>query len=180
MAKKKARRGPPAKLPEVMETVEQRLEEIHSDEAVIADAQHKQSAAGLPSAAEPVAEKYTYRRRSGRLPNPPKVDKDDDDDNGIKKLFTALKRHAVGNDTVMYSHTSNVNSKDIYTIGITKSGEGFLFIYDHGDSAMMKFTPKALEELKWRIDDVLVELGLNSIGVKSANEHMFRSSPRRE
>lgn len=179
MARKRERRGPPKEVSEVMESVEQRLDEIHSSDAVIADAQHKQSAAGIPEEeltrtfGKEKAKDIINKSKAGRqkLAESKEVDLD--------LMFSALKEHKVGPGNAVYSHTSNVTSEECYSIGVTKNNEGFLFIFRNGNAASMKFTPRALEELKWHIDDVLVEMGLRAIDVKSANEHLYRSAPRR-
>ncbi len=96
-------------------------------------------------------------------------------------FMAAWKRHGKGPQDILNSYTSNVLDKNgLYTIGIDKNNKPYLFLYDHGNSAMMMFTPESLQQLQWQIDDLLVELGLNAIGVKSANEHMFKTEPKRK
>ena len=68
----------------------------------------------------------------------------------------------------------------IYTIGMLDKDVGILMIVDKDNASVMKFTPRQLEELKFHIDDVLVEMGLNAINVMSANDHVWKTSPRRK
>lgn len=172
----------------ITEAINNRLEEIHSSEAVIADVQHKQSAAGIDPPSEPEtpespSSKYKYTKAGRRI----KAEKQSVLEYQASQFkidfFAAWERHGISprNGDVLTAYTSNVlDDHGLYTIGINKDNQPYLFLYDHGNSAMMMFTPKSLQQLQWQIDDLLVEVGLNTIGVKSANEHMFRSEPKRK
>lgn len=188
------KKKPPVKsLEEVMESVDNRLNEIHSSDAVIANAEEKLEALGIDKHEEEAIamanssnteQQSVPRERDWRVPKSSakkqsKETKDDDLDE-FGNFVEAQKRHGI-HSKIQYATTSNISgTKDIYMVGLTKENDAFLFIYDHGHSAMMKFGPKSLEELKWHIDDVLVEMGLNSIGVRSQNEHKWRTSERRK
>jgi len=179
MTKKKK---PPVKsFEEVMESVDNRLNEIHSSDAVIANAEEKLEALGIDKHEEEaiaMANSNKKEKQSSPRKKQSKETKDDDLDE-FGNFIEAQKRHGI-HSKIQYASTSNIaGTKDIYMVGLTKDNDAFMFIYDHGHSAMMKFGPKSLEELKWQIDDVLVEMGLNSIGVRSENEHKWRSSQRR-
>lgn len=177
------KKKPPVKsLEEVMESVDNRLNEIHSSDAVIANAEEKLEALGIDKHEEEaiaMANSGKAEKQSSPRKKQSKETKDDDLDE-FGNFVKAQKRHGI-HSKIQYASTSNIaGTKDIYMVGLTKDNDAFMFIYDHGHSAMMKFGPKSLEELKWQIDDVLVEMGLNSIGVRSENEHRWRSSQRRK
>ena len=100
---------------------------------------------------------------------------------GVEHWFHAFKRHGL-NGKLKYSHTSNLADEidSSYTIGMLDKDVGILMIVDKDSASVMKFTPRQLEELKFHIDDVLVEMGLNAINVMSANDHVWKTSPRRK
>jgi hypothetical protein len=183
VANTKKKKKPPVKsLEEVMESVDNRLNEIHSSDAVIANAEEKLEALGIDKHEEE-AIAMANSGKAEKQPSPRKKqskETKDDDLDEFGNFVEAQKRHGI-HSKIQYASTSNIaGTKDIYMVGLTKDNDAFMFIYDHGHSAMMKFGPKSLEELKWQIDDVLVEMGLNSIGVRSENEHRWRSSQRRK
>jgi hypothetical protein len=185
MAKKRRRTVAPQYVPtgaiksfeDIKETIDNRLDEIHSDEAVVANAKEKQEAVGVSSPSEAAKRLLEAEKRARR--RKPVKEKDDDSD-CFAEFMAAQKRHGL-DGKIQRGITSNIRgTKDIYMIGLDTTGQAFIFIYDHGHSAMMPFGPKALEELKWHIDEILVEMGLQSIGVTSENEHKWSSAKRRK
>lgn len=160
----------------IHEAINNRLEEIHSSEAVIADVQHKQSAAGIDPPSESEAIKPLKQKRK-KVEEQAAITY-----NEFKTDFMdAWKRHGISDGNTITSYTSNVfDETGLYTIGVNKNNQPYLFLFDHGKSAMMVFTPASLQQLQWHIDDVLVEVGLTAIGVKSANGHLFKSEPKRK
>ena len=201
MAKKRRRTVAPQYVPtgaiksfeDIKETIDNRLDEIHSDEAVIANAEEKKEAMGvkdidthiqeaidLANSAPPseAAMRYLEAEKRSRKRKPVKKAEEDFDD--FANFIAAQKRHGI-HGKIQRGITSNITgTKDMYMIGLDTQGQAFIFIYDHGHSAMMPFGPKALEELKWKIDEILVEMGLQSIGVASENEHKWSSASRRK
>jgi hypothetical protein len=201
MAKKRRRTVAPQYVPtgaissfeNLKDTIDNRLEEIHSDEAVIANAEEKQAAMGvdnldthikeavdLANSAPPseAAMRYLEAEKRSRKRKPVKKAEEDFDD--FANFIAAQKRHGI-HGKIQRGITSNIKgTQDMYMIGLDTEGQAFIFIYDHGHSAMMPFGPKALEELKWKIDEILVEMGLQSIGVASENEHKWSSASRRK
>jgi len=187
MAKKRRRTVAPQYVPtgalksfeDVKETIENRLDEIHSDEAVVANAKEKQEAIGVsPEPPSEAAMRYLEAEKRSRKRKPVKKAEEDFDD--FANFIAAQKRHGI-HGKIQRGITSNITgTKDMYMIGLDTQGQAFIFIYDHGHSAMMPFGPKALEELKWNIDEILVEMGLQSIGVASENEHKWSSASRRK
>ena len=201
MAKKRRRTVAPQYVPtgaiksfeDIKETIDNRLDEIHSDEAVIANAEEKKEAMGvkdidthiqeaidLANSAPPseAAMRYLEAEKRSRKRKPVKKAEDNLDE--FANFIEAQKRHGIFGK-IQRGITSNVSgTKDMYMIGLDTQGQAFIFIYDHGHSAMMPFGPKALEELKWKIDEILVEMGLQSIGVASENEHKWSSASRRK
>jgi len=156
-----------------MDMVEDKLDEINSNPDVIKDnqaklesiTQHEDEAIDMANSA---ANTNKRRRRTESSDEPNCLD-----------IVGAWKRHGLLNP--LFAHTSNVfKTKTAYTIGCSDGESAFLMIQDEKEIALMKFTPRALEELKWRIDDVLVEMGLAAINVKSASDHLWRSSPQRK
>lgn len=97
-------------------------------------------------------------------------------------VIGAWERHGLLGKNILYAHSSSITRDvdQVYTIGCKDSETAFVLINDGKQESLMFFSPTALEELKWRIDDVLVEMGLASVGVASANEHVWKSSPRRK
>lgn len=187
MAKKRRRTVAPQYVPtgalksfeDVKETIENRLDEIHSDEAVVANAKEKQEAIGVsPEPPSEAAMRYLEAEKRSRKRKPVKKAEEDFDD--FANFIAAQKRHGI-HGKIQRGITSNIKgTQDMYMIGLDTEGQAFIFIYDHGHSAMMPFGPKALEELKWKIDEILVEMGLQSIGVASENEHKWSSASRRK
>ena len=201
MAKKRRRTVAPQYEPtgalksfeDVKETIVNRLDEIHSDEAVIANAEEKQQAMGVKdidthikeaielansSRTSEASKRYLEAEKASRKRKPVKKAEDDLDE--FANFVAAQKRHGI-HGSIQRGITSNIKgTKDMYMIGLDTQGQAFIFIYDHGHSAMMPFGPKALEELKWKIDEILVEMGLQSIGVASENEHKWSSASRRK
>ena len=101
---------------------------------------------------------------------------------GLDLWLSAYKRHGLTGGKLKFSHTSNL-ADDInqsYTLGCVDSNTAIVMLIDGENSSLMHFTPRQLEELKFRIDDVLVEMGLISINVMSANDHVWKTSPRRK
>ena len=178
---------------DIKETIDNRLDEIHSDEAVIANAEEKKEAMGvkdidthiqeaidLANSAPPseAAMRYLEAEKRSRKRKPVKKAEEDFDD--FANFIAAQKRHGI-HGKIQRGITSNIKgTQDMYMIGLDTEGQAFIFIYDHGHSAMMPFGPKALEELKWKIDEILVEMELQSIGVASENEHKWSSASRRK
>lgn len=191
MAKKRRRTVAPQYVPtgaissfdNIKETIDNRLDEIHSDETVIANAEQKQEAVGVESLDPKIQEAIDLANSApkgrSRKPKAEKITEDESFDD-FGNFIAAQKRHGIYGK-IQRGITSNITgTKDMYMIGLDKSGQAFIFIYDHGHSAMMPFGPKSLEELKWKIDEILVEMGLQAIGVASENEHRWSSAQRRK
>lgn len=188
---KKKKRQPVVSEPDlepITEAINSRLEEIHSSKTVIADAQHKQSAAGIDPPPEsdtqqPSTRKLSFTKNKRSVKTKKESITEYQASQFKTDFFAAWERHGIApkNGEVLTAYTSNVlDDNGLYTIGINKNNQPYLFLYDHGNSAMMMFTPKSLQQLQWQIDDLLVEVGLNAIGVTSANEHIFKSEPKRK
>ncbi len=93
-------------------------------------------------------------------------------------LMDAFKRHKLLAEG-QYTISSDLTRKESgYILGCKTDNTAFLVVQDFDTSCLVRLDAKDLERLKFHIDDVLVEMGLTAIGVKSENAHMWRTSKR--
>lgn len=88
-------------------------------------------------------------------------------------IIDAMKRHGVLH--IQYSHTGDAISDQSYMVG-TDGNKAFMVILDKEFSSMISMSAKQLESIKFKIDEVLVEMGLHSINIGSASHNMMRTS----
>ena len=93
-------------------------------------------------------------------------------------LLDAFTRHKLLAEG-QYTISSDLCRKESgYILGCKADNTAFLVVQDFDTSCLVRLDVKDLEKLKFHIDDVLVEMGLTAIGVKSENAHMWRSAKR--
>lgn len=93
-------------------------------------------------------------------------------------LLDAFTRHKLLAEG-QYTISSDLCRKESgYILGCKADNTAFLVVQDFDTSCLVRLDVKDLEKLKFHIDDVLVEMGLTAIGVKSENAHMWRTAKR--
>jgi hypothetical protein len=161
----------------VNELIAEELEEINSNPDVIKDSKAK-----LDTVPEVKADSVTKKVKTS-------LTKHEDEaiklaNSGTNKrdsyapLLDAFQRHKLLAEG-QYTISSDLMRKESgYILGCKTDNTAFLVVQDFDTSCLVRLDVKDLEKLKFHIDDVLVEMGLTAIGVKSENAHMWRTAKR--
>ncbi len=162
----------------VNELIAEELEEINSNPEVIKDSKAK-----LDTVPEVKSNPATKKVKTSPLTK--------HEDEAIKlansstnkrdsyaPLLDAFQRHKLLAEG-QYTISSDLMRKESgYILGCKTDNTAFLVVQDFDTSCLVRLDVKDLEKLKFHIDDVLVEMGLTAIGVKSENAHMWRTAKR--
>lgn len=153
----------------VNELIAEELEEINSNPEVIKDSKAK-----LDNVPEVKLDPLTkHEDEAIKLANSNTNKRD-----SYHPLMEAFKRHKLLAEG-QYTISSDLMRKESgYILGCKTDNTAFLVVQDFDTSCLVRLDVKDLEKLKFHIDDVLVEMGLTAIGVKSENAHMWRSAKR--
>jgi predicted nucleic acid-binding Zn-ribbon protein len=154
----------------VTELIKEELEEINSNPEVIKDSKAK-----LDTVPEIESDPVTkHEDEAIKLANTNKRGSRD----SYHPLMEAFQRHKLLAEG-QYTVSSDLLRKESgYILGCKTDNTAFLVVQDFDTSCLVRLDVKDLEKLKFHIDDVLVEMGLTAIGVKSENAHMWRTAKR--
>lgn len=156
----------------VNELIAEELEEINSNPEVIKDSKAKLD--NVPEVELDPVTKHEDEAIKLANSNTNKARSRD----SYAPLLDAFQRHKLLADG-QYTISSDLTRKESgYILGCKTDNTAFLVVQDFDTSCLVRLDVKDLEKLKFHIDDVLVEMGLTAIGVKSENAHMWRSAKR--
>lgn len=156
----------------VTELITEELEEINSNPEVIKDSKAK-----LDTVPEIESDPVTkHEDEAIKLANSNTNKRGSRD--SYHPLMEAFQRHKLLAEG-QYTISSDLLRKESgYILGCKTDNTAFLVVQDFDTSCLVRLDVKDLEKLKFHIDDVLVEMGLTAIGVKSENAHMWRTAKR--
>lgn len=161
------------KTAKVNDLINEELDSINSSEQVTNDSKAKLNQIPAKSKLDEHEDEAVALANSGANTN-----KARSKDSSYTPLLDAFTRHKLLAEG-QYTISSDLCRKESgYILGCKADNTAFLVVQDFDTSCLVRLDVKDLEKLKFHIDDVLVEMGLTAIGVKSENAHMWRTAKR--